>query len=142
MNLYIRNVLAVVAGLAVGASANMLLVALGPNVVPPPAGVDVTSAERIAATMYLFEPKHYVIPYLAHAIGTFAGALVAFLVAASHRVVFANVIGVFFLAGGISVTFVIPAPTWFVVLDLVTAYLPMAWIGIFVGRRILHKKLN
>jgi hypothetical protein len=30
----------------------------------------------------------------------------------------------------------IPAPTWFMVLDLVVAYLPMAALGILIGRRL------
>ena len=32
--------------------------------------------------MHLFEPKHLVFPFLAHAVGTLVGALVAYLVAA------------------------------------------------------------
>ena len=30
----------------------------------------------------------------------------------------------------------IPAPTWFIVLDLLAAYLPMAWLGIQIGTRM------
>ncbi len=30
----------------------------------------------------------------------------------------------------------IPAPMWFLVLDLAVAYLPMAWAGLWLGRRI------
>jgi hypothetical protein len=29
----------------------------------------------------------------------------------------------------------IPAPTWFIALDLLAAYLPMAWLGIQIGDR-------
>ena len=32
---------------------------------------------------------------------------------------------------------VIPAPLWYMVLDLVGAYIPMAWIGIQLGRRFI-----
>jgi hypothetical protein len=77
-----------------------------------------------------------VFPFLAHALGTLAGALAAFLIAASYPSVFAYTIGVVFLAGGIAVTFMIPAPVWFIILDLAAAYVPMAWIGTFLGRRI------
>jgi hypothetical protein len=41
----------------------------------------------------------------------------------------AMIVGVVFLAGGIAATFMIPAPTWFMVLDVVVAYLPMAYLG-------------
>jgi hypothetical protein len=133
----LRNILAVVAGLIVGGVVNMALVAASPHVIPPPAGVDVSDPKSLSASMHLFEPKHFVFPFLAHALGTLAGALVAFLVAASHRPVFAYVIGAFFLAGGIAAALMIPAPAWFVILDLAAAYLPMAWAGALLGRRFV-----
>lgn len=142
MNTYIRNILAVIIGLVLGASVNMLLIMSGPHLIPPPAGVDVSDAQSIGASIHLFEPKHFVFPFLAHALGTLVGALTAFLVAASYRSTFAYVIGAFFLAGGISVTFMIPAPVWFTVLDLVVAYLPMAWIGALLGRRINRRTIG
>ena len=132
----IRNLLAVIIGLALGAGVNMSLIVLGSSVIPPPAGVDVTDAQNIGASIHLFGPQHFVFPFLAHALGTLAGALTAYLIAASYRHLFAYVIGAFFLAGGITVTFMIPAPAWFTILDLVAAYLPMAWIGTQFGRRI------
>lgn len=30
----------------------------------------------------------------------------------------------------------IPAPTWFIALDLVVAYIPMAWLGLTLANRI------
>jgi hypothetical protein len=30
----------------------------------------------------------------------------------------------------------IPAPAWFIALDLLFAYLPMAWLGIHIGTRL------
>lgn len=51
---------------------------------------------------------------------------------------FAFVVGAFFLLGGLVNTFMLPAPLWFGVLDLLCAYLPMAWIGGSLGRRLLR----
>ncbi len=135
----LRNILAVVVGLVVGSAVNMALITFGPAIIPPPAGVDVTNAQSIAASIHLFEPRHYIVPLLAHALGTLAGAVSAFLIAASHRQIFAYVVGVFFLAGGIAASFMIPAPTWFITLDLVGAYLPMAWVGKWLGGTILGR---
>ena len=132
----VRNILAIIVGLVVGSAVNMSLIMLAPLVIPPPAGVDVTNTQSLIANIHLFEPKHFVFPFLAHALGTLAGALTAFLVARSHRSVFAYVIGAFSLAGGIAASYMIPAPMWFMVLDLVVAYIPMAWIGTVIGRRI------
>jgi hypothetical protein len=132
----LRNVLAIVAGVVVGSSVNMALILMGPALIPPPPGVDVGNAESLAAGMHLFEPRHFVMPFLAHALGTFAGALVAYLVATSHKVRFAFAIGAFFLAGGVAASFMIPAPAWFIALDLLLAYLPMAWLGSRVAARM------
>lgn len=136
----LRNVLALLAGIVVGGGVNMALVTLGPSLIPPPAGVDVTSAESLGRAMHLFQPRHFVMPFLAHALGTLAGALAAYLVAASHRARIAWVIGVFFLCGGVAASFMIPAPAWFIALDLLAAYLPTAWLGIRIGARLTQGK--
>jgi hypothetical protein len=125
----LRNVLAVVVGIIVGGIVNTALVAIGPMVVPPPSGVDMTTAEGLQAGMALLAPRHFVFPWLAHAVGTLVGALVAARLARSHRLPLAMIVGVVFLAGGIMAAQMIPAPTWFVALDLIGAYLPMAWLG-------------
>ncbi|MBY0526248.1 MAG: hypothetical protein K2R98_22840 [Gemmataceae bacterium] len=132
----LRNILAVILGVAVGGSINMALITISPHVIPPPAGVDVTNSESLSTSIHLFEPKHFVFPFLAHALGTLAGALLAYLIAASYRSVFAYVIGVVFLAGGVAAASMIPAPAWFMCVDLGAAYIPMAWIGTQLGRRI------
>jgi hypothetical protein len=84
--------------------------------------------------MHLLEARHFVFPFPAHALGTLVGALAAFLVAGSHGSVFAYAVGAVSLAGGIAAAFMIPAPTWFIALDLVLAYIPMAWRGTMIGR--------
>lgn len=136
MNSLIRNVLAVVVGVLAGSLVNMALVVVGPILIPPPAGVDMSTAEGIAAGVHLLEPKHYLFPFLAHALGTFAGAGFAHVTAATHRAKIAYGLGAFFLLGGITAALLIPAPTWFIALDLVFAYLPMAALGRLLGRRI------
>ena len=114
----------------------MALVTLGPSLIAPPAGVDVHKAESLAKAMHLFEPRHFVMPFLAHAVGTLAGALAAYLIAASYRAQMAWVIGAVFLCGGVAASLMIPAPPWFIAVDLLAAYLPMAWLGIRMGARM------
>ncbi len=132
----LRNVLAVIAGTVIGGVVNMAIITISPSLIPPPPGVDVTTAESLARAMHLFEPRHFVMPFLAHAIGTLVGALVACLIAATARAPLAYAIGAFFLLGGVAASFMIPAPAWFIALDLVVAYLPMAWLGIQIGTRL------
>ena len=132
----LRNVLALVAGAVIGGAVNMALITLSPMIIPPPAGVDLQTAEGLSKAMHLFEPRHFIMPFLAHALGTLVGALLAHLIAASYRTLLAFVIGVFFLIGGIAASFMIPAPAWFIVVDLLLAYLPMAWVGARIGGRM------
>lgn len=132
----LRNVLAIIIGFIAGSLVNMALVTAGPKVIPVPPGVDVTDPAKLAATIHLLEPKHYLFPFLAHALGTLVGSLLAYLIAASHQALFARIVGALFLAGGIAASQMIPAPAWFKLLDLAVAYLPMAWLGVSLGRRI------
>ena len=136
MRILLRNLLALLIGIAVGGGVNMGLIVLGPSLIPPPAGVDVTNAESFRAAIHLFEPRHFVVPFAAHALGTLAGVLTGFLLAATRRTAISYGIGAVFLLGGIAASFMIPAPVWFVVLDLVIAYVPMAWLGLTIGKRM------
>ena len=129
MNPIVKNVLVVIAGIAVGWLVNMGLILLGPSIIPVPEGVDVTSTESMKAAMELYQPKHFIFPFLAHALGTLAGAFTAARIAANNQMKFALGIGGFFLLGGIAAIMMIPAPMWFNVLDLLVAYFPMAWLG-------------
>ena len=131
-----RNIAAVVAGLVIGSIVNMGIVMLGPSIIPPPAGVDVTNADSIASSMHLFEARHFLTPFLAHALGTLVGAVIAWFVAADRRELMAWIVGGMFLAGGIYASTIIPAPTWFIAADIVLAYLPMAWLGMKLAGRI------
>lgn len=107
------------------------------TIIPPPDGADVSTSEGLKAAMHLFQPKHFVLPFMAHAMGTFAGALIAAMIAANHKMIFALCIGVFFLAGGIASVFMLPSPTWFTVMDLGVAYIPMAY---FAGKLVVKKQ--
>ena len=129
MNPYVRNTLAVIAGLVLGSIVNMLLVKLGPLMVPLPDGADVSTPEGLAQSMKLFEPIHFLFPFLAHAIGTLVGAFVAAKIAVSHQFKFAMLIAILFLAGGIMAVNMFGGPLWFKITDLVLAYIPMGYLG-------------
>ncbi|MDF1517954.1 MAG: hypothetical protein RQ864_05825 [Lutibacter sp.] len=136
MNPTLKNILAIIAGILAGSVVNMGVIKISGSIIPPPDGADVTTTEGLKASMHLFRPIHFVFPFLAHALGTFAGALVAVIIAASHKMKFALGIGGFFLAGGIANVFMLPSPAWFTVWDLAGAYIPMAY---FAGRLVVKK---
>ena len=125
----IRNVLVVIVSLLLGGMANMALIKLSAQVIPPPAGVNVNDVESIKASIHLFQPKHFIFPFAANATGSFVAAFLAALMVTGHRMKFAVGIGAFSLLGGIAACLMIPSPLWFMVLDLVGAYIPMGWLG-------------
>ena len=129
MNRTVRIILAVVAGIVAGSIVNMGLIQLGSQVIPAPEGVDITTTEGLRAAMGLFEPKHFIFPFLAHALGTLFGAFVATWIAGDGGRLPAYIVGGFFLLGGIASAFMIPAPAWFIAVDLIVAYIPMALLG-------------
>ena len=129
MNPVIRNILAVMAGIIAGSAVNMGIVMISGYIIPPPDGADISSMKGLEESLHLFQPRHYLMPFLAHALGTFVGAFLAAFIAANHRMVFAISIGAFFLAGGIANSLMLPSPSWFTMLDLACAYLPMAYLA-------------
>lgn len=131
-----RNILAVIAGVVLGGVVNYGIIIISGSIIPPPEGADVTTSEGIAASIHLWQPQHFIMPFLAHALGTFAGALLAGAIAGSHKMIFALVIGFVFLLGGLAMTFEVPSPIWFIVVDLVGAYIPMAFIA---GKLVTRK---
>jgi hypothetical protein len=131
----VRNILAVVVGFLIGGVMNMGVLAAGHVLMPPPAGFDGSSMEGVASTIHLLRPIDFIVPFLAHAVGPFAGVLSAMFIAASGRKTIAIILGILFLAGGIAANIMIPAPTWYRVIDLVFAYIPMAWLGWKVSRK-------
>lgn len=129
MHPILRNILAVLAGAIIGAVVNSGIIMLSGQIIPPPPGANLTTTEGINAALPLMGPQHFIMPFLAHALGTLVGAMVAALIAVSHKLKFALGIGVLFLTGGIAACFMIPAPVWFIALDLLIAYIPMAYLG-------------
>ncbi len=127
MNPILKTSLAVAAGVIAGSVVNGGIIAIQHHIIPLPAGADISSAEAMKATIHLFEAKHFLMPFAAHALGTLSGALLAGFLAGPKGRLAAGIIGGFFLFGGIAASFMIPAPAWFIAADLILAYIPMAY---------------
>ena len=135
MRRFLRLVLAVLVGLVVGSVVNMSLILVSGQVIAPPAGADVTTTEGLKASIHLFEPRHFLFPFLAHGLGTFFGALVATLLTPGRTSGPAYVVGFMFLLGGIASVSMLPTPVWFSAVDLIAAYMPAAWLAHRLGSR-------
>lgn len=129
MNTILRNILAVIVGVISGGSLNMAIIMISGKIIPPPVGADLTTEEGLKAAMHLMEPKHFLMPFLAHALGSLLGAIVCVLIASTRKMEFALGIGCWFLIGGIMMVYMLPSPIWFTIVDLLLAYVPMAYLG-------------
>ncbi len=133
---FLRILLSIVLGVVIGSLVNMALIMVSGKIIAPPPGADVTTMEGLKASLHLFEAKHFVFPFLAHALGTLAGAFVAGLTSPAKSAVPAYVVGAFFLLGGIANVVLLPSPVWFSAVDLLAAYLPAAWLGQTLAARV------
>ena len=146
MNPILKTVLAVIVGALIGGLINGGIVNLGMSILPlegidlnDPAAYDLYGAflKNEASLNY------FVAPYLAHALGTLIGALIAYLIAApEYKKIAAFIVGGFYLIGGIAASAMIPGPIWFAALDILTAYLPMAWLATFIGGNVQKEKIS
>ncbi len=136
MNPILKNVLAVVAGVIIGSMVNMGIIMISGSIIPPPEGGDITTMEGLKSTMHLFEPKHFIFPFLAHALGTLLGAFVAAKIAAGKKMLMALLVGLFFLIGGTVNIAMLGGPMWFTALDIIiVAYMPMGYLGYVLAKR-------
>jgi len=122
MNTIFKNILAILGGVVIGMVVNMGLIITGNQLIP-----FADSINPMNATMW--DIKYFIFPFLAHAIGTLVGAFIVARYTASYHMILSIFVGVFFLLGGISMVFIMPAPLWFILLDISLAYIPMGWYG-------------
>lgn len=134
MNPILKNILAVIAGWIGGSAVNMALIQVGYSLYPLE-GIDPNDMDALAELMPTLGAEHFIFPFLAHALGTLVGAAIAAMIASTHKMRMALIVGVIFLLGGIAVNYMLPGPTWFAALDILLAYIPMAWLGGKIAQR-------
>jgi hypothetical protein len=139
MKKVIVNILAVLVGLFAGAFVNGGVINLSNQIIPPPTGTNLKTMEGLIHAMSLMEPKHFIMPFLAHALGTFVGAAFCSLISKSHKLILALLIGFSFFIGGLIMVLQLPSPLWFDLTDLIFAYFPMAYLAYWVVSRFQKK---
>jgi hypothetical protein len=131
-----KSILLSVLGLILGALTNGIIVQIGASMVSAPLGLDISTEAGLAKAMPLMEFKHFVFPFLAHALGSFVGAFFVSKMRVNRTLINSMAIGFAFLAGGVMMVLMMPGtPLWFILLDLIVAYLPMAYLGYKLGQR-------
>ena len=119
-----------------GAMLNGAIINISNKVISPPKGFDLKTMEGLQAAMPHMGPEHFVFPFLAHALGTLMAAILISRFLTSQQLIFSMMAGILFLMGGVSMVVMLPTtPIWFVLLDLIVAYVPMAYLGYRLGKR-------
>ncbi|MFT4566263.1 MAG: hypothetical protein ACI9FN_001218 [Saprospiraceae bacterium] len=130
----VRSILILLLGLFIGGLVNYSLILLSPILIPPPEGMDPTDIASVREHFHLIGPRHYIIPFFAHALGTLVGAWVVASFVETNKIQWAMVLGAIFMIGGVTNLVSMNSPVWFTILDITIAYLPMAWLG-YIWRR-------
>jgi hypothetical protein len=125
-----------VACVIAGGFVNGLIIQYSGAIIPPPTGFDLTTEEGLKAAMVVMEPRHFIMPFLAHAVGSLVGSFLVTLFIKERKLFRALLVGFLFFLGGTYMVFKLPSPLWFDALDLGLAYIPMAWIGYKLALRI------
>ncbi len=129
MNTSLKNFLVALFSVLVGMVVNIFIISISASIIPPPDGADLSTSEGLIAAMPLMEPKHFLMPFLAHAIGTLVAVFMAFKIVPDSKLSYALFVAVPFFLGGAYMVNELPAPLWFDIVDLSLAYFPMAWLG-------------
>ena len=127
MNTLLRNIFALLAGVILGSVLNMSFIVAGSKVFPLSESFEPMNAMN-------WDLKFFIFPFLAHALGTLAGAFIAAKIATTYKKTFALFVGAFFLIGGAMMVLMLPAPNRFVILNLILAYIQMGWLGWRISR--------
>lgn len=114
---------------------NMAILMLSSSIIPLPEGTDTSTIEGLKKALPLFTPKHFLFPFLAHALGTFFGAFFAFKFSNKNPKLMAMLVGFIFLIFGSINVYTLPAPMWFNAVDLIGAYIPMAYLALLISKK-------
>ena len=134
------NLFALLIGLFSGAIVNGAIINISNDIIPPPPGTNLKTMEGLIHAMTLMEPKHFIMPFLAHVLGTFTGAISCCFIAKSHQLILSLSIGLSFFIGGFIMVLQLPTPLWFDLVDLTFAYFPMAYLGYWIVSNLKNKR--
>ena len=101
---------------------NMGLIILGGIIIAPSDNFEPMNALN-------WDLKYFIFPFLAHALGTFSGAFIVSKLSKKTNIAIPLIVGFYFLSGGIYMATILPAPIWFILLDITVGYIPMALLG-------------
>tara|TARA_B000000460_G_C21264498_1_gene284759 strand:- start:110 stop:502 length:393 start_codon:yes stop_codon:yes gene_type:complete len=122
MKKILTNIGIIILGIIIGMILNMGLIILGGIIFTPTENIEPMNAIN-------WDLKYFIFPFLAHSVGTLSGSFLVSKLSRNSNIIFPLIVGLYFLSGGIYMVTILPAPMWFVFLDLIVCYIPMSLIG-------------
>ena len=122
MKIFFRIILSLILGVVSGSIVNMILIIAGSHIVIIPENFNPMNAQDWPLALFIF-------PFLAHSLGSLTGGFLAAKFSKDHSFITALMVGAWFLAGGTYMVVILPAPNWFIILDICVSYIPMALLG-------------
>ncbi len=122
MKKILKNIGIITFGIIIGMIINMGLIILGGMIIPPADNFEPMNAVN-------WDLKYFIFPFLAHTMGTFSGAFIVSKLSKKTNIILPLIVGFYFLLGGIYMMTILPAPIWFILLDITGGYIPMALLG-------------
>ena len=125
----LRDIGAVIAGLAVSMAFIMAVQMIGHSLWPAPEGLDWNDEEVIRTYTSQLPFLALLFPIVSYFLGAFAGPFVACRIGTAKPVLFVGIIGIVLLAFTVANLIQIPHPVWFSVLA-VAAILVGGWLAL------------
>ena len=122
MKKILTNIGIIILGIIIGMILNMGLIIFGGIIFTPTENIEPMNAIN-------WDLKYFIFPFLAHSVGTLSGSFLVSKLSRNSNIIFPLIVGLYFLSGGIYMAIILPAPMWFVFLDLIVCYIPMSLIG-------------
>ena len=122
MRQVLKHIGIVILSIIIGMITNIGLIIIGGMILPLSENFNPMNAMN-------WDFKYFIFPFLAHSIGTLSGAFVASKLSRNYHIIMPLIVGLYFLSGGIYMVTIFPAPTWFISLDIIVSYIPMALLG-------------
>ena len=122
MKKILTNIGIIILGIIIGMILNMGLIIFGGIIFTPTENIEPMNAIN-------WDLKYFIFPFLAHSVGTLSGSFLVSKLSRNSNIIFPLIVGLYFLSGGIYMVTILPAPMWFVFLDLIVCYIPMSLIG-------------
>lgn len=113
MNPILKNTLKVIAAIFIGGAVNMIIIMISGKIIPPPDSADLKTMEGLKVAMHFMQPKHFLMPFLAHALGTFLAAFLIVKVGKQKSSKIYHWCWYLVLIGGVMNVYMLPSPFWF-----------------------------